>query len=183
MKIPRSSPPGTFWPGSGRLKNHGPDQPVWAVFLWTLVQQNPEIGDGALRRVAADNFPRRAVPADNAHDSLQQIVTSLPRPPGCPRWQCARQLSANRYFPAPPGIVTGLKNAQTKAPLVKGGWFGEAKPGGFRRLAGFHIGLYFKRVPAVNPSGTCGASSLWQGSLWDVPLHEPGGLYTCLPIS
>ena len=104
MKIPRSSPPGTFWPGSGRLKNHGPDQPVWAVFLWTLVQQNPEIGDGALRRVAADNFPRRAVPADNAHDSLQQIVTSLPRPPGCPRWQCARQLSANRYFPAPPGI-------------------------------------------------------------------------------
>ena len=105
MKIPRSSPPGTFWPGSGRLKNHGPDQPVWAVFLWTLVQQNPEIGDGALRRVAADNFPRRAVPADNAHDSLQQIVTSLPRPPGCPRWQCARQLSANRYFPAPPAGV------------------------------------------------------------------------------
>ena len=137
----------------------------------------------ALRRVAADNFPRRAVPADNAHDSLQQIVTSLPRPPGCPRWQCARQPSANRYFPAPPGIVTGLKNAQTKAPLVKGGWFGEAKPGGFRRQTGFHIGLYFKRVPAVNPSGTCGASSLWQGSLWDVPLHEPGGLYTCLPIS
>ena len=33
--------------------------------------------------------------------------------------------------------------AQPKAPLAKGGWFGEAKPGGFRRLAGFHIGLYF----------------------------------------
>ena len=30
-----------------------------------------------------------------------------------------------------------------EAPLAKGGWFGEAKPGGFRRLAGFHIGYCF----------------------------------------
>ena len=39
-----------------------------------------------------------------------------------------------------------------EAPLAKGGWFGEAKPGGFPRLAGFHIGLYFQEVPPVNPS-------------------------------
>ena len=45
-------------------------------------------------------------------------------------------------------------DAQPKAPLAKGGWFGEAKPGGFPRLAGFHIGLYFQEVPPVNPSVT-----------------------------
>ena len=38
-----------------------------------------------------------------------------------------------------------------KPPLPKGG--GLAKPNrGDKRLAGFHIGLYFRKVPAVNPS-------------------------------
>ena len=37
--------------------------------------------------------------------------------------------------------------------LAKGGWFGKAKPGGFRGLAGFHMGLFFQEVPTVNPSG------------------------------
>ena len=40
-------------------------------------------------------------------------------------------------------------DAQPKAPLAKGGWFGEAKPGGFRRQTGFHIGLCFRKVLAV----------------------------------
>ena len=41
-------------------------------------------------------------------------------------------------------------------PLAKGGCLGTAEAGGFRRLAGFHMGLYFKRVPAVeSPSHGC----------------------------
>ena len=77
--------------------------------------------------------PLRVVPADNF----------------------ARWLSTNRSFPDPPGIG-GLP----KAPLAKGGWFGEAKPGGFPRLAGFHIGLYFQEVPPVNPSVTAAPCQL-----------------------
>ena len=51
------------------------------------------------------------------------------------------------------GIVTAeVVDAQTKAPLVKGGCLGTAEAGGFPRLAGFHMGLCFRKVPAVNPS-------------------------------
>ena len=60
-----------------------------------------------------------------------------------------------------PGIVTAeVVDAQTKAPLAKGGCLGTAEAGGFLRLASFHIGLYFWKVPAVNPSVASGASSL-----------------------
>ena len=38
---------------------------------------------------------------------------------------------------------------QPKAPLVKGGCLGNAEAGGFYGVAGFHIGLYFEKVPAV----------------------------------
>ena len=38
-----------------------------------------------------------------------------------------------------------------EAPLAKGGCLGNAEAGGFRRLAGFHIGLYFEKVPAQPP--------------------------------
>ena len=65
-----------------------------------------------------------------SHGSFLRFVTSLTRPVSLP--------GGNR----------------TKAPLAKGGWFGEAKPGGFPRLAGFHIGLYFQEVPPVNPPVT-----------------------------
>src|SRR5699024_10251366 len=41
-----------------------------------------------------------------------------------------------------------------------GGWFGEAKPGGFPRVAGFHIGLYLRKVPTVNPSVTAAPCQL-----------------------
>ena len=51
-----------------------------------------------------------------------------------------------------PVTLPGGKDARTKAPLAKGGCLGTAEAGGFRRLAGFHIGLYFEKVPAVNPS-------------------------------
>ena len=50
--------------------------------------------------------PLRPVAAGSAHGGFLRFVTSLTRPPGCPRWQCARWLSANRYFPDPPGIVS-----------------------------------------------------------------------------
>ena len=56
-----------------------------------------------------------------------------------------------------------------KPPWSLWGWFGEAKPGGFRRLAGFHIGLYDRKVPAVeslSQKSKIFASSLWQGSLF-----------------
>ena len=95
----------------------------------------------ALRRVAADNFA----------PGWWVVVTSLTRPvsAACPP---NFPLFPLHYSLKMPGIVPAVEmDAQTKAPLAKGGWFGEAKPGGFRRLAGFHIGLYFKRVPAVNP--------------------------------
>ena len=36
-----------------------------------------------------------------------------------------------------------------KPPWPLWGWFGEAKPGGFRRQTGFHIGLCFRKVLAV----------------------------------
>ena len=64
-----------------------------------------------------------------------------------------------------------------EAPLAKGGCLGTAEAGGFLRLASFHIGLYFWKVPAVNPSVASGASSLWQGSLFApgiVPLCDTG---------
>ena len=46
-----------------------------------------------------------------------------------------------------------------KPPLPKGG--GLAKPNrGDKRLAGFHIGLYFLKVPTVNPSVTASPCQL-----------------------
>ena len=53
----------------------------------------------------------RAVPADNSAPGLLGIVTSLTRPVS---------------------LLRHLSEQRTKAPLAKGGWFGEAKPGGFR---------------------------------------------------
>ena len=101
----------------------------------------------------------RRVAADNAHGSFLQIVTSLTRPVSAAGVPPEAILHGNLQqivtAPPVPGIVTGWKSRQrTKAPLAKGGWFGEAKPGGFPRLAGFHIGLYFQEVPTVNPSVT-----------------------------
>ena len=60
------------------------------------------------------------------------------------------KLVCNRYFPDPPGIVSAVVvEAQTKAPLAKGGCLGTAEAGGFPRVAGVHIGLYFRKVPTV----------------------------------
>ena len=56
--------------------------------------------------------------------------------------------------------------------LAKGGWFGEAKPGGFRGLASFHMGLCLWEVPAVeslSQKSKIFASSLWQGSRGQCP--------------
>ena len=73
---------------------------------------------------------RRRVAADNAHGNLLRIVTA----------------------PPVPGIVTAVEmDMQTKAPLAKGG-FASGKTGGIPRVAGFHMGLCFWKVPAVNPS-------------------------------
>ena len=59
-----------------------------------------------------------------------------------------------------PVTIPGKNEAQTKAPLVKGGCLGTAEAGGFRRLAGVHIGLFYRKVPAVNPSVTPSACQL-----------------------
>ena len=74
------------------------------------------------------------------------------------------------------GIVTAeVVDAQTKAPLVKGGCLGTAEAGGFRRQSlrnflpipsslfpkkpsPFHMSLYFGKVPTVNPSVTAKAT-------------------------
>ena len=67
--------------------------------------------------------------------------------------------------------------AQTKAPLAKGGCLGTAEAGGFRRQSlrnflpipsslfpkkpsPFHMGLCFQKVPAVNPSVTAAPCQL-----------------------
>ena len=63
-------------------------------------------------------------------------------------------------------------DAQTKAPLAKGGCLGTAEAGGFLRLASFHMGLYFQEVPAVNPSVTANA----------VPAPFSKGAFGC-PVS
>ena len=97
-----------------------------SLYFGKVPTVNPSVTPTACQLPLARE-PLRVVPADNF----------------------ARWLSTNRSFPDPPGIG-GLP----KAPLAKGGWFGEAKPGGFPRLAGFHIGLYFQEVPPVNPSVT-----------------------------
>ena len=97
--------------------------------------------------------------------------------------------SLSHGFAVPAPFDKGAFGVRTKAPLAKGGWFGEAKPGGFRRLAGFHIGLYYRKVPAVeslSQKSKIFASSLSQGSLWGaqtkaplaivgVPRHRRGG--------
>ena len=63
------------------------------------------------------------------------------------------KLVCNRYFPDPPGIVSAVVvEAQTKAPLAKGGCLGSAEAGGFHRVSVFHMGLFFQEVPTVNPS-------------------------------
>ena len=113
------------------------------------------------------------MPVPNAHGGFSLIVTSLTRPVSAAGVPPEAILHGNLQqivtAPPVPGIVTGWKSRQrTKAPLAKGGWFGEAKPGGFRRLAGFHIGLYYRKVPAVeslSQKSKIFASSLWQGSL------------------
>ena len=46
-----------------------------------------------------------------------------------------------------PVTIPGKNEAQTKAPLVKGGCLGTAEAGGFRRLAGVHIGWCFCESP------------------------------------
>ncbi len=118
---------------------------LWGAYHFTLAccfleSASCRIPQSRLRRASSLlQGSLRGAPGGNAHDNLLQIVTA----------------------PPVPGNVTGWKSRQrTKAPLVKGGWFGEAKPGGFRRLAGFHIGLFYRKVPAVNPSVTAAPCQL-----------------------
>ena len=68
-------------------------------------------------------------PVSISHDGFLRIVTSLTRPVSLP--------GGNR----------------TKAPLAKGGCLGLPRRGD-KRLAGFHMGLFYRKVPTVNPSVT-----------------------------
>ena len=110
------------------------------------------------------------VPTVNPSVTPTACQLPLAREPlrAAPAANFARQLSATRYFPDPPGIggqwpqpmrtgifsksllplqcpvtIPGKNEAQTKAPLAKGGCLGTAEAGGFRRQAGVHIGLCF----------------------------------------
>ena len=96
----------------------------------------------------------------------------------------ARQLSANRYFPDPPGIVTAVEvgvlitfikyRPQSKplayppqAPSVTCG--DSSLPEGAIGCVPFHIGLCFQEVPPVeslSQKSKIFASSLSQGSLF-----------------
>ncbi len=56
-----------------------------------------------------------------------------------------------RFLPAPFG--KGAFGVHRRSPPgQRGVVLPLAKPGGFSRLAGFHTGLYFGKVPTVNPS-------------------------------
>ena len=73
----------------------------------------------------------------------------------------ARESSANRYCPSSARYrYCGAVGAKTKAPLAKGGWFGEAKPGGFR---GWQVSTWvctLKKCLLWNPSVTPPACQL-----------------------
>ena len=59
----------------------------------------------------------------------------------------------------PVTLPGGNRGNAPKPPLPKGG--GLAKPNrGDKRLAGFHIGLFYRKVPTVNPSVTPSACQL-----------------------
>ena len=66
----------------------------------------------------------------------------------------ARWLSAIRYCPS-----NARYRRPAKAPLAKGGCLGLPRRGD-KRPAGFHIGLYFQKVPTVNPSVTAAPCQL-----------------------
>ena len=54
--------------------------------------------------------------------------------------------------PPVPGNVTGWKRRTNQSPPCQRGVPRHRRGGGIPRLASFHIGLYFWKVPTVNPS-------------------------------
>ena len=89
----------------------------------------------------------RAVPAANAHGNLQRIVTA----------------------PPVPGNVTAVvvEAPHQSPPCQRGVVLPPAKPGGFPRAAGFHIGWCFCESPhceSLSQKSKIFASSLSQGS-------------------
>ena len=107
-------------------------------------------------------------PQPISHGSFLRIVTSLTRPVSA---ACPPNLFPIPYSLFPKNAryrycgVNGCKDLSP--PCQRGVVLPLAKPGGFPRLTGFHIGLFSQEVPAVNPSqkSKIFASSLWQGSL------------------
>ena len=92
----------------------------------------------------------RRVAADNAHVSFLQIVTSLTRPPGCPRCQFRTGIFCESLLPlqCPVSLPGGNRGSAPKPPLPKGGASATPRRGD-DRLAGFHMGLCLWKVPAV----------------------------------
>ena len=117
-------------------------------------------------------------PLTISHDSFQRFVTSLTRPVSLPSKMRNENMGAVHALTAAARRPSSARYRRlAKAPLAKGGWFGEAKPGGFRGQghglihyslftlhlkcpSPFHMGLCLWEVPAVNPSVAFGASSL-----------------------
>ena len=157
---------------------------TWACAYGEVLTVNPSVTAAPCQLPLARE--PRAVPAANfggespltiSHDGFLQIVLSLTRPVSA---ACRRTYSlfTLHYSLNPPGIVTAeVVDAQTKAPLVKGGCLGTAEAGGFRRQSlrnflpipsslfpkkpsPFHMSLYFGKVPTVNPSVTAAPCQL-----------------------
>ena len=89
------------------------------------------------------------------------FISGLPvrESPGCPRCQFPTVISSKSLLPlqCPVSLPGGNRCKDPSPPCQRGVVLPMAKPGGFRRLAGFHMGLYFGKVPAVNPSVTANA--------------------------
>ena len=121
------------------------------------------------------------VPTVNPSDTPTACQLPLAREPrAVPAANFARWLSTNRSFPDPPGIgglppnlftihsslfsksaryrYCGGSGCTDQSPPCQRGCLGTAEAGGFRRLAGFHIGLYFWE------SACCGIPCIIRGA-------------------
>ena len=95
---------------------------------WFCLRQNR--GDKRLAGFHMGLFFQE-VPTVNPSVTATPCQLPLAREPrAVPADNFARWLSANRYFPDPPGIVSAVVvEAQTKAPLAKGGCLGLPRRG------------------------------------------------------
>ena len=98
---------------------------------------------------------------------------------GCPRCQFCTVIFSKSLLPlqCPVSLPGGNRCKDPSPPCQRGVVLPMAKPGGFRRLAGFHMSLYFLKsadCESLSQKSKIFASSLWQGSLLGA-VSIPGG--------